>query len=135
MIIIIMIGTFFSQRSNSYWSSKMEKKMRPSFQCPKIECMNKSVPRETKPNKRWHFWMNSRKKRAMEITLIQNRDRKKCSMKKNLFTCNRRFKNQWIRSKRNHWSLFLTCWFIWIGYNSKIPKRPWRLSIISINDC
>ena len=56
--------------------------MRPSFQCPKIECMNKSVPRETKPNKRWHFWMNSRKKRAMEITLIQNRDRKKCSMKK-----------------------------------------------------
>lgn len=36
--------------------------MRPSFQCPKIECMNKSVPRETKPNKRWHFWMNSRKK-------------------------------------------------------------------------
>lgn len=75
------------------------------------------------------------KKRAMEITLIQNRDRKKCSMKKNLFTCNRRFKNQWIRSKRNHWSLFLTCWFIWIGYNSKIPKRPWRLSIISINDC
>ena len=58
--------------------------MRPSFQCPKIECMNKSVPRETKPNKRWHFWMNSRKKRAMEITLIQNRDRKKCSMEKKI---------------------------------------------------